>query len=263
MNTDFLKGKRILIAEDDFVNQKLITHSLNTTGAIFDIAGNGLEAIELLKSGNYDLVLMDINMPEMDGFEATQVIRKEISSSIPIIAMTGWSSRTEGDKFTKVGMNGCLAKPFGLDALYKTLDAILQVPLPSAPLAEPIVAATATSTGEDPLVDLDMLNELAEGDNEYKVTIMNMFLETMPETMQKMDEYLAASDWENFYKTAHYAKSSLSVVKVPEMHKLAQAMERNARQQTSLETIPGILAMFKKYFEQVKTVLNKEISALS
>ncbi|HJV18946.1 MAG TPA: response regulator [Sediminibacterium sp.] len=261
MNTDFLKGKRILIAEDDFVNQKLITHSLNTTGAVFDIAGNGLEAIELLKSGQYDLILMDINMPEMDGFEATQLIRKEISSSIPIIAMTGWSSRTEGDKFTQVGMNGCLAKPFGLDALYKTLDAILQTP--SAPLSEPIVTATAASAGEEPLVDLDMLNELAVGDNEYKVTIMNMFLETMPETMQKMDDYLARSDWENFYKTAHYAKSSLSVVKVPEMHKLAQAMERNARQQTSLETIPGMLTIFKKYFEQAKTVLNKEISALS
>ncbi|MDD2792932.1 MAG: response regulator [Sediminibacterium sp.] len=264
MNTDFLKGKRILIAEDDFVNQKLITHSLNTTGAVFDIAGNGLEAIELLKSGQYDLILMDINMPEMDGFEATQLIRKDINPSIPIIAMTGWSSRTEGDKFTSVGMNGCLAKPFGLDALYKTLDAILKAPGSTAAPEEPaVLSETARSSKEDSLLDLDMLNELAEGDNEYKITIMNMFLETMPETMQKMEEYLGVSDWENFYKTAHYAKSSLSVVKVPEMHKLAQAMERNARQQTSLETIPGMLNLFKKYFEQAKIELNKEIAALS
>lgn len=263
MNTDFLKGKRILIAEDDFVNQKLITHSLNTTGAVFDIAGNGLEAIELLKSGQYDLILMDINMPEMDGFEATQLIRKDINPSIPIIAMTGWSSRTEGDKFTEVGMNGCLAKPFGLDALYKTLDAIFKAPA-SATSAESVVAAeTDRSENESSLLDLDMLNELAEGDNEYKITIMNMFLETMPETMQKMEEYLGASDWENFYKTAHYAKSSLSVVKVPEMHKLAQAMERNGRQLSSLETIPGTLNLFKKYFEQAKIELNKEIAALS
>ena len=261
MNTDFLKGKRILIAEDDFVNQKLITHSLNTTGAVFDIAGNGLEAIELLKSGQYDLILMDINMPEMDGFEATRIIRKELNPSIPIIAMTGWSSRTEGDKFTEVGMNGCLAKPFGLDALYKTLDTILQAPSASA---EQVTSSQGTAPAmESSLLDLDMLNELAEGDNEYKITIINMFLETMPETMQKMEEYLGISDWENFYKTAHYAKSSLSVVKVPEMHKLAQAMERNARQQTSMETIPGMLSLFKKYFEQATIELNKEIAALS
>lgn len=258
MNTDFLQGKRILIAEDDFVNQKLITHSLNSTGAIFDIAGNGMEAIDLLKSGRYDLILMDINMPEMDGFEATQIIRKDINQTIPIIAMTGWSSRTEGDKFTKVGMNGCLAKPFGLEALYKTLNDIF--------LANPGETSANAKPEEvkvEPLVDLDMLNELAEGDNEYKVTILNMFLESMPETIQKMEENLAAKDWENMYKSAHYAKSSLSVVKVTEMHKLAHSMEISAKQGVQLEVIPETLNLFKKYFEQVKEIILKEIKALS
>lgn len=126
MNTDFLKGKKILIAEDDFVNQKLITHSLNTTGVIFDIAGNGQEALDMLKKARYDLILMDINMPEMDGFEATEIIRRDIDKEIPIIAMTGWSSRTEGDKFAKTGMNGVLSKPFGLEALFKTLNEVLE-----------------------------------------------------------------------------------------------------------------------------------------
>lgn len=114
MNTDFLKGKRILIAEEDFVNQKLITHSLSVTGASFDIAGNGAEAIEMLKQNPNDLILMDINMPEMVGFEATQIIRAEINKEIPIFAMTGWSSRAECNKFTRMGMNTCLAKPFEL-----------------------------------------------------------------------------------------------------------------------------------------------------
>ncbi len=258
MNTEFLQGKRILIAEDDFVNQKLITHSLNSTGAIFDIAGNGKEAIDLLKSGKYDLILMDINMPEMDGFEATQIIRKDINQTIPIIAMTGWSSRTEGDKFTKAGMNGCLAKPFGLEALYKTLNEIL-LTAPSAAPTTPILEQIK----EEPMVDLEMLNELAEGDNEYKVTILTMFLESMPETIQKMEENLAAKDWENMYKSAHYAKSSLSVVKVPEMHKLAHAMELSAKQGVQLDSIPETLNVFKKYFEQVKEIILKEITALS
>ena len=252
MNTDFLKGKRILIAEDDFINQKLITYSLNSTGAIFDIAGNGQEAIDLLKAGSYDLILMDINMPDMDGFEATQYIRKEINQTIPIIAMTGWSIRSEVDKFTQVGMNGCLAKPFGLDGLYNTLNAIFQN-APANDLASPIV----------PTIEMEMLNELSEGDNEYKLTIMNMFLESMPETIQKMEENLAASDWENMYKSAHYAKSSLSVVKIAEMHKIAHTIEVNARQTINLETIPGLLELFKQYYEVGKDVLQKEITALS
>ena len=256
MNTEFLKGKRILIAEDDFVNQKLITHSLNPTGAFFDIAGNGLEAVEMLRAGNYDLILMDINMPEMDGFEATQLIRKEVNQTIPIIAMTGWSSRTEGDKFTKVGMNGCLPKPFGLEALYKTLNEIFFSNGEKAAIEQVVEK-------EVPLVDMDMLNELAEGDNEYKVTILNMFLESMPETIQKMEENLSLQDWENLYKSAHYAKSSLSVVKVPEMHKLAHSIEVNAKQKINLEMIPDALTRFKKYFEQAKTILLQEITSLS
>ncbi|MFX7567120.1 response regulator, partial [Acinetobacter baumannii] len=86
--------------------------------------GNGQEALDMLKKARYDLILMDINMPEMDGFEATEIIRRDIDKEIPIIAMTGWSSRTEGDKFAKTGMNGVLSKPFGLEALFKTLNEV-------------------------------------------------------------------------------------------------------------------------------------------
>jgi CheY-like chemotaxis protein len=256
MNTDFLQGKRILIAEDDFVNQKLITHSLTPTGVAFDIAGNGLEAIELLRKGDYDLILMDINMPEMDGFEATQIIRKDINSSIPIIAMTGWSSRTEGDKFTKVGMNGCLAKPFGLDALYKTLDEIFQT--------NPDINTTATTeTVIAPTVDMHMLNELAEGDIEYKATIINMFLESMPDTIRQMEQNIDSQDWSSLYKSAHYAKSSLSVIKVAEMYQLAHSIENSAKQQHQLETIPVALKLFNKNFEAVRDILLKELENLS
>jgi CheY-like chemotaxis protein len=288
MNTDFLKGKRILIAEDDFVNQKLITHSLNSTGVAFDIAGNGQEAIDMLKTARYDLILMDINMPEMDGFEATEIIRREMDKDIPIIAMTGWSSRTEGDKFAKTGMNGVLSKPFGLEALFKTLDEVLQPEnkvvgeeMAEPPLIEepsklepvkPIIAASPVSSSPSvqkpismntPAVDLDMLNELAEGDNEYKVTIINMFLDSMPETIQKMDTNLAAKDWENMYKSAHYAKSSLSVVKVPAMYELAHGMEVKAKQQQSLDEIAPALDLFKTYFVGVTAHLKNELAKLA
>ena len=256
MNTDLLQKKRILIAEDDFVNQKLITHSLTPTGVSFDIAGNGLEAIELLRKGDYDLILMDINMPEMDGFEATQIIRKDINKTIPIIAMTGWSSRTEGDKFKRVGMNGCLAKPFGLDALYKTLEDIFNE-------KSDINTETTVSVAIAPNLDLQMLNELSEGDAEYKGTIINMFLESIPDTVGQMEQHIASQDWTALYKSAHYAKSSLSVIKVPEMYQLAHSIETAAKQQNQLETIPPALQLFNKNFEVVRDLLLKELENLS
>jgi len=193
MKNDFLKGKRILIAEDDFVNQKLISHSMQGTGASFDIVGNGKEAIESLMMGSYDLIMMDINMPEMDGFEATTYIRKQLKLKTPIIAMTGWSSKDDSNKFTDVGMNGTLAKPFGLDILYKTLNDALVA-------AKPQPVEEASVIDETPNIDLSLLNELSESDSEYKNKIIQMFLESMPETIQEIELPTLLMIWKSLLK---------------------------------------------------------------
>ncbi len=268
MKNDFLKGKRILIAEDDFVNQKLIMHSMQATGAQFTIAGNGAEAIECLLENDFDLILMDINMPEMDGFEATEYIRKTLKSNIPIIAMTGWSSKEDTNKFERVGMNGALPKPFGLDALYKTLDDILisQISVPVITPAEPEPKPTAVQNllvEEDddmPLVDLTMLNELSESDNEYKKTIINMFLETMPETIQQIDREFANENWDAFSKAAHYAKSSLSVINVESLRLLVGKMEMYAKKLEHLDQLEGMVKQMKEQYAKVVTILEAEMN---
>jgi len=273
MKNDFLKGKRILIAEDDFVNQKLIMHSMQATGAQFTIAGNGAEAIECLLENDFDLILMDINMPEMDGFEATEYIRKTLKMDIPIIAMTGWSSKEDSNKFERIGMNGALPKPFGLDALYKTLDDILiaqiSVPVitPSEPEPQPKPAAVQQFTDdaddqEDdmPLVDLTMLNELSESDNEYKKTIINMFLETMPETIQQIDREFANENWDAFSKAAHYAKSSLSVINVESLRLLVGKMEMYAKKLEHLDQLEGMVKQMKEQYAKVVTILEAEMN---
>jgi CheY-like chemotaxis protein/HPt (histidine-containing phosphotransfer) domain-containing protein len=269
MKNDFLKGKRILIAEDDFVNQKLIMHSMQATGAQFTIAGNGAEAIECLLENDFDLILMDINMPEMDGFEATEYIRKTLKSNIPIIAMTGWSSKEDTNKFERVGMNGALPKPFGLDALYKTLDDILiaqiAVPVitPAEPESKPVSKATLIDDSDEddmPLVDLTMLNELSESDNEYKKTIINMFLETMPETIQQIDREFANENWDAFSKAAHYAKSSLSVINVESLRLLVGKMEMFAKKLEHLDQLEGMVKQMKEQYTKVVTILEAEMN---
>ncbi len=284
MKQDFLKGKRILIAEDDFVNQKLITHSMQSTGAEFTIAGNGAEAIVHLLGGKYDLILMDINMPEMDGFEATEYIRKTLKMDIPIIAMTGWSSKDDNNKFERVGMNGTLPKPFGLDALYKTLGDLLTKPAVSvavkieqtnisapltsappagppiaAPIAAPIVSQTVEIKQEMPTVDLTLLNELSESDNEYKKTIINMFLETMPETIQQIENEFAAQNWDAFSKAAHYAKSSLSVINVESMRLLVGKMEMYSKKLENLNQLGGMVQEMKSQYLKVVAILDEEL----
>ena len=108
-----IENKRILIVEDNLVNQRVLTSVLQKLKMKWDIANNGKEAIDILEKGNrYDLIVMDLQMPVMDGFQATEHIRKTIKIDTPIIAMTASTLRNERVKCLEIGMNEYLAKPF-------------------------------------------------------------------------------------------------------------------------------------------------------
>lgn len=107
-----LKGKRVLIAEDNPVNVMVLTQFLKKWGMVKDVAGNGLETIEKLKQQSYDLILMDVHMPEMDGLEAARIIRNEMKSTVPIIALTASYDDEMKFKVHEAGMNEFVVKPF-------------------------------------------------------------------------------------------------------------------------------------------------------
>jgi len=113
-----LKRKiHVLLAEDNLINQKVAAFTLNQMGLTFDLARNGIEAVEQFKTGRFDLILMDIQMPEMSGFEATQSIRsieKDMNppSHILIIALTANAMKGDMERCLQVGMNAYLSKPF-------------------------------------------------------------------------------------------------------------------------------------------------------
>ena len=111
---------RILVAEDNKVNQMVITAMLKKIGYTVDIANNGREAVEMLQRKTYDLILMDIQMPEMDGVEATRAIRalsKPEFSRVPILAITANAMAGDAEQYISAGMNGYVSKPINLDSL--------------------------------------------------------------------------------------------------------------------------------------------------
>jgi CheY-like chemotaxis protein len=115
------EGKRILLAEDNEINRLIATTVLGNYGAAIDVAVNGLEALEMLQNTHYDLVLMDVQMPVMDGLEATRKIRMEMKRSIPVIAFTANAIKGEIDICLASGMNDYISKPFEEDKLIRTL----------------------------------------------------------------------------------------------------------------------------------------------
>ncbi|PXX95224.1 response regulator [Marinifilum breve] len=117
------KNYSILLVEDNKLNQTVVKFTLKRYGYLIDIANNGLEAVDMFKEGNYDFILMDVMMPEMDGLEATKIIR-EIENGqehIPIIALTADIMVANEEKCIENGMDAHLSKPFDVDHLFKVL----------------------------------------------------------------------------------------------------------------------------------------------
>lgn len=115
---------KILVAEDNSINRKIINRYLNNLSCVFDFAENGVKAVESFKTNTYDVILMDVQMPEMDGLAATRIIRekeKEIGGHIPIIALTAGVMKEEIDMCIEAGMDEHISKPVNMEKIYRTL----------------------------------------------------------------------------------------------------------------------------------------------
>ncbi|MCU7551264.1 response regulator [Chitinophagaceae bacterium LB-8] len=121
-----LAGKRILVADDNELNQKIIEHLLKKEGMLVDIASDGREALDLYeKNRNYDLVLLDLQMPHVDGFQAANYMRKKLASQIPIIALTAGYYPDSDKRSLEVGFNQCIHKPLKPHTLLESLNHFL------------------------------------------------------------------------------------------------------------------------------------------
>ncbi|HEX4888099.1 MAG TPA: PAS domain S-box protein [Luteibaculaceae bacterium] len=116
------KAVKILLVEDNLLNQRLALAVLNKMGCETQVAENGKVALELMKEYSFDIILMDMQMPEMDGYEATKVIRNQLQNPIPIVAMTAHAMAGEREKCFRLGMNGYIAKPFNLKDLQEAIE---------------------------------------------------------------------------------------------------------------------------------------------
>ena len=122
------KNKRILVAEDDMVNQLLLKHAITSFGADVDIVDNGRLAIKKMDENQYDLLVTDIHMPQMNGFETSLHIREKLKNTIPIIALTAELPTERTNKYKEAGMTECLSKPFTLESLSAIMEKAFLLP---------------------------------------------------------------------------------------------------------------------------------------
>jgi CheY-like chemotaxis protein len=120
--TPALSGARVLLVEDNLINQNVAKGILEQAGAVVAVAENGQLALDLLRAARYDLVLMDVQMPVMDGFTATRIIRDELALTLPVIAMTAGVMESERERCIAAGMNDFIAKPIDVEQMFATMQ---------------------------------------------------------------------------------------------------------------------------------------------
>ena len=255
-NEMLLEGINVLVAEDNTINQKVVKNTLQKQGATVNIVNNGQEAIDALQEEDYDVVLMDLQMPEVDGYKATRYIREVMRRELPILAMTADALKGEAEKCFDVGMTGFISKPFEPRDLYHQ---ILQV-TNDRKLLEDLKATESPAEKSTELVDFSFLFELSDMDPKFISDVLTIFLETMPEGLDKLNNLIQdESDWDAISKQAHFLKSSTSVVKVGDMFDKLYDIEKLTKiSGTEQETINIIFAEIQELFIQAHPILLSE-----
>lgn len=260
INLDYNKKLHILLAEDTPLNQRLVSKVLQKWGYDLDIANNGLEALNKLKTNSYDLVLMDIQMPEMDGYTASQEIRilsDEVKRKTPIIALTAHASKEEAERCLAIGMNAYVTKPFNTEFLR---NLILQLTSTKTIDVKPIPVTPDFDKSE--LYDLSYLIEHAAGDTSFLKEMITEFLNETPNQLSALNSDIKEEDFKKIKFTSHSMKGLFLTLGMNKAAKLLKEIETFAENQSSFDTIVQNYGEIETIFNKSKSLLEMELVKL-
>ncbi len=260
-----LKG-RILLAEDNIVNQEVALAMLTKLGLETDIANNGREAAELVSRNSYDIILMDCQMPEVDGFEATILIRKqtENSTQLPIIAVTANASEKDRTACLEAGMNDFLSKPY----TFKHLEQVIIRWLPktenhSMATTKPEMDELLPEENNSSVLNQDLLDQIRSldpsGGDEITHKIMRAFLDSSEGYMQGIEDAIANKDTESLRRLAHTLKSSSANIGAEKLSELFKQLENYGRAGELIHVKAlheDMLQHYQQVISEVREILN-------
>lgn len=248
---------RVLLVEDNDINRLYAKSILQTWKCSTDIAENGLIAIEKLKNNSYDVILMDVQMPVMDGYEATKAIRMmpHPVGSTPIVALTANATKIDVEKCLIAGMNDYLSKPFTPEDLYHMLFEKLKI-VPSS-----------TSEVKIPSINkqynLEYLRSMSGNNQEFIREMLQTFVQSIPNSLKEMEEALNLSDFAQLARVTHQIKPSMTLLGIDHLKDLAVEIEGRAKKSKapSLELQLHVME-FTQTCQDIITDLTEELKKL-
>ena len=228
---------RVLVAEDNIVNQRVAMGMLARLGCRTDFAANGREAVEMARAVPYDLIFMDCQMPEMDGFEATVEIRR-LGIPVRIVAMTANALEGDRDQCLAVGMDDYLSKPVEQEALRR----VLGINRPAR--------KEASTTGQQPF-DFQRLNEISAGEHSVIQDLMALYLLDATSSMKMLRDMLATGERGSIKSVAHSLKGGAGNMGAKVMYGLAADLEAGAIQ-GDLSKLTDLVERMGREMERIK-----------
>lgn len=247
---DGFRKLHFLIVDDEEFNLYLIKNILTKWGVSFSEAHNGREAAELAAKNRYDLILMDIRMPVMDGYEATKLIVQHRPSA-KIIALTATSKLADIEKVQLAGMKAFLLKPFAESEL---LSVVLKL-LPEK-TEEPMPEAIAKNTS----IDLDELERISGGDTAFFNEMLKIFIRSSEEALKKFQQNIQSSDWSALVETAHKLAAPAKHLQATTLYEHLKKLENNS-QNSQPKEIKKLIAKIEHEINCINSILKQKLKA--
>ena len=255
------KNCKVLVVEDIALNQLLMKTILDDFGFESEIAANGKIAIQKMQLNNYDIVLMDLQMPEMNGFETTEYIRNILHSDIPIIALTADVTTVDLAKCKAVGMNDYIAKPVDERLLYNKiiglskkvqLNKVAEEPISKVDLPKPLKC-----------IDLNYLIHRTKSNPLLMMEMISLYLEQTPELVTIMKKSLHGKDWQALYAAVHKMIPSFSIMGLnADFELMAKKIKEYASTQQQTDLIQGLVIQLETVCTQACIELKEEFNTL-
>jgi CheY-like chemotaxis protein/HPt (histidine-containing phosphotransfer) domain-containing protein len=254
---------RILLAEDNITNQQVFVAHLKKLGLRVDAVANGLEALKALETIPYDLVLMDVQMPEMDGLDATRAIRNPQSAvldhHLPIIALTAHAMQGDRDKCLAAGMSDYLSKPTTPQALLEKLNHWLpaEQPIPSELAPKPLIPPTSAMplSPEAVVFNKKKMMHFLTDDLALVRTILRRYLDDFPKQLEALKQNLAAGETASVERRAHGIKGAAATVGGERLCLVATEMEKCGKA-GDLKSVADLLPALELQFAQLKQAMS-------
>ena len=248
-----IKHIKVLVVEDIALNQLLMKTLLDDFGFERDIVANGKLAVEKLQTNSYDIILMDLQMPEMNGFEATEYIRNKMNSKVPIMALTADVTTVDLAKCKAVGMNDYIAKPVDEKLLYSKIIGLVKKPANMKP--KEIISKK--------YINLHYLMHRTKSDPKLMMEMISLYLEQTPPLILAMKEGLKDKDWHSLYAAVHKMIPSFSIVGISvDFENMAKKVQEFASTQLEADGISDMVLQLETVCTQACKELEQEFNTI-